>query len=308
DMSLTGLDCPFFNYEQLEFYGHLNFLKAGIVFADRISTVSPTYAREIQTPYYGCGLQGVLAGRSRRLAGIVNGVDYSAWDPSHDPHLAATYDADSVQRGKALCKAALQKALGLGARPAAPLLGMVARLVEQKGVDLFLQAAPRLLQQSAQLLVLGEGDPVYHQLLMELRERHPQQVGVMLGFDESLAHQIEGGADLFLMPSLYEPSGLNQLYSLRYGAVPVVRATGGLADTVVDTNPGTLTNRTATGFSFGMPAPEPFWAAIQRALVLYWGEPTTWRQVMRTAMLADWSWHRSAADYEGLYLKARGER
>jgi len=303
---LIGLDWRLFNYLQLEAYDRLNFLKAGIIFSNLINTVSPTYAREIQTPYFGWGLDSVLRERRTRLFGIVNGVDYNVWKTTDNPRLPASYSADAVAPGKPLCKAALQRQSNIEIEPRTPLFGVVARLAEQKGIDLIVKVANAFLQQGSQLVFLGDGDPVYKQMLFDLRARFPARVSLTFDFDEGLAHLIEAGADMFLMPSLFEPSGLNQLYSMRYGTLPVVRATGGLADTVVDTNPATLTNRTATGFSFGMPAPEPFWAAIQRALVLYWGEPTTWRQVMRTAMLADWSWHRSAADYEGLYLKMVG--
>ena len=222
DMPLTGLDWRLFNYQQLEFYGKMNFLKAGIVFSDAITTVSPTYAREIQTPYYGCGLEGVLAQRRDRLTGIVNGVDYTVWNPATDPHLAAKYDVASVTAKKPICKAALQRHFGLPQEPRVPLLGIVSRLVEQKGIHLVAKTADTWLTSSAatsaddgtQLVVLGEGDPKYHRMLADLQARHPDRVGLLLGFDETLAHQIEAGADIFLMPSEYEPSGLNQLYSL----------------------------------------------------------------------------------------------
>src|SRR6266481_2863411 len=248
DMPLLGLDWRLFNHEQLEFYGKLNFLKAGIVFSDAITTVSPTYAREIQTPYYGCGLEGVLAQRRDRLTGIVNGVDYTVWNPATDPHLAAKYDVASAAAKKPICKAALQRRFGLPEKPRVPLLGMVSRLVEQKGIHLVGKTADTWLAASAttgaddgtQLVVLGEGDPKYHRMLADLQARHSDRVGLLLGFDETLAHQIEAGVDIFLMPSEYEPSGLNQLYSLKYGTVPVVRATGGLADTIVDASEGNL--------------------------------------------------------------------
>jgi starch synthase len=303
DMNLTGLDWRLFNHEQLEFYGHLSLLKAGIVFADLLNTVSPSYAREIQTPYYGCGLHGVLAQRRDRLFGIVNGVDYEEWDPATDPRLPANFDADCVAVGKPACKRALQKRYGLSEEPTTPLLGMVARLVEQKGIELVLGAAAPLLEQGAQMVVLGEGNPAYHRGLLDLRARYPNRIGLTLSFDEPLAHQIEAGVDLFLMPSLYEPSGLNQLYSMKYGAVPVVRATGGLADTVVDCTPETLAAGTATGFSFLARTPEALLGTVQRALVLYRGEPEQWLRLVRTGMRQDWSWDRSAAEYERLYQK-----
>jgi starch synthase len=301
DMNLTDLDWALFNPRQLEFYGNLNFLKAGIVYSDLLNTVSPTYAREIQTPYYGCGLQGVLSERRDRLSGIVNGVDYSVWDPTRDPYLAAPFSADELQPGKARCKETLQRLEGLEPRPEAPLLGVVARLAEQKGIDLVAAAAPALLDAGAQLVVLGDGEPWYQRQLEELRGRYPGRVGLSFRFDEELAHRIEAGSDLFLMPSRYEPSGLNQLYSLRYGALPVVRATGGLADTVTNTTPETLAAGTATGFSFVAQTPEALRDTTLRALALYRDRPADWQRVMATAMRQDWSWDRSAAEYERLY-------
>jgi starch synthase len=302
DMLLTGLDWKLFNHQQLEFYGQLSFLKAGIVFADLLNTVSPTYAREIQTPYFGCGLQGVLSERAKDLYGIVNGVDYAVWDPQTDPTLARNYNADSVAAGKAACKRALQEQFQLSGEPGTLLLGMVARLVEQKGVELVIRAADTLLAEGAQLVMLGEGDPAYHRQLSSLRERFPSRMGLHLGFEEALAHQIEAGADAFLMPSLYEPSGLNQLYSMRYGTVPVVRATGGLADTVVDCTPETLAADRATGFTFVAYNPDGLLTAVHRARDLF-RQPEQWLRVVRAAMRQDWSWDRSAAEYEQLYQK-----
>jgi starch synthase len=301
DMNLTGLDWRLFNYRQLEFFGHLNLLKAGIVFADAIGTVSPTYAREIQTPYYGCGLQGVLAERAHQLFGIVNGADYDAWDPATDAHLSANYNLETVDQGKPLCKRALQRHFGLPEEAKTPILGMVARLVEQKGIELLARAAALLLAEGAQLIVLGEGDPKYHRVMQDLRRQYPSQIGLTIGFDEALAHQIEAGADVFLMPSLYEPSGLNQLYSMKYGTPPIVRVTGGLADTVVDCTPATLAAGTATGFAFLARAPEALIDAVRRALHLYRDEPEQWRRLVGIAMRQDWSWQRVATEYEKVY-------
>jgi starch synthase len=303
DMLLTGLDWRLFNFRQLEFYGMLNFLKAGIVFADMVSTVSPTYAKEIQTPYYGCGLEGVLTEKRDRLFGIVNGADYRVWNPATDGHLPAKYDVDSVGRSKPLCKAALQRRYGLPAEPRTPLLGMVARLVEQKGLDLVCKIADSLLQQGIQLVILGEGDAIYHRVLADLRTRFPNRFGVVFGFDETLAHQIEGGADIFLMPSHYEPAGLNQLYSLKYGTMPVVRATGGLADTITDVNPETLAAGTATGFIFTASTPMALLGAVDRALDMYRNRPDQWLTLVQTGMRQDWSWDRVAGEYEKLYQK-----
>jgi starch synthase len=305
ELPLTGLDWRLFNYRQLEFYGHINFLKAGIVFSDWLTTVSPTYAAEVQTPYYGCGLQGVLSERRHQLSGIVNGVDYRVWDPAIDPHLAAHYDPSTVGEGKAACKAALQRRYGLPEEPRVPLLAMIARLVDQKGIDLVVNSADSFLA-GAQLIVLGEGDPVYHRLLEDLRCRHPKRVGLTLAFDEKLAHQIEAGADIYLMPSQFEPSGLNQLYSLKYGTVPVVRTTGGLADTIADCSPQTLADGTATGFRFSAYTPAVFLGTVHRAVELY-AQPGQWLQLQRNGMKQDWSWDRSAADYEKIYARGREE-
>jgi starch synthase len=332
DMALTGLDWRLFNYQQLEFYGRINFLKAGIIFSDILTTVSPSYAKEIQTPYYSWGLQGVLAERRDRLFGIVNGVDYSQWDPAIDRHLPHNYNVDTVAQHKPLCKASLQRRFALLEQPRIPLLGVVSRLVDQKGIDLVAKAAEALLAPGAmlsppgrlaglggpvvggesmppiassgiQLVVLGEGDPVYHRMLMDLKAKYPGQVGIALGFDEPLAHQIEGGADIFLMPSQFEPSGLNQLYSLKYGTVPVVRATGGLADTIVDYTPDKLATGQATGFTFVPYTAAALLATVQRALDLYHQQPGLWLRLMRNGMRQDWSWDRSAMEYEQLYLK-----
>jgi starch synthase len=314
DMPLTGLDWRLFNHEQLEFYGKLNFLKAGIVFSDAITTVSPTYAREIQTPYYGCGLEGVLAQRRERLTGIVNGVDYAVWNPETDPYIAANYNPETVTQKKPICKAALQRRYRLPEKPKVPLFGIVSRLVEQKGIHLVGKTTESWLTSSttsdgAQLVVLGEGDPVYHRMLQDLQARHPDRVGLTLGFDEVLAHQIEAGADIFLMPSEYEPSGLNQLYSLKYGTVPVVRATGGLADTIVDATPENLAAGRATGFSFIANYAGAFLSALERALDCYRHHPDQWLQVMQTGMRQDWSWDHSAIEYEKLYSQVcRGIR
>jgi starch synthase len=302
DMNLAGLDWRLFNPQQLEFHGKLNFLKGGIVFSDLLTTVSPTYAREIQTPYYGNGLHGVLYANHHRLFGIVNGVDYSVWDPEHDEHLPANYGPDDrIDPGKGLCKAAVQQECGLAVEPAAPLLGVVARLTDHKGMDLVGAVVPGLLDQGVQMTILGEGDRKYHQLFEQLRNRYPQRFGFTWGFNEPLAHRIEAGSDIFLMPSAFEPCGLNQLYSLRYGTPPVVRATGGLADTVTDTTPETLAAGTATGFRFAAYQAHALWETVCRALNLFRTQPNTWRQVMSNGMRQDWSWDRSAAEYETLY-------
>jgi starch synthase len=300
-MEKAHLDWRLFNHHQLEFHDSLCFLKAGIVFSDRINTVSPTYAEEIKTPWYGRGMQGVLIERSNRLCGIVNGVDYGDWDPSTDPRIPRRYGPADFEAGKAECKAALAARMGLGGWHGQPLLGMVARLVEQKGLDIMHDAAIGFLGQGARMVVLGEGDPWFRDMLSGLAQSFPGQVGLRFGFDEDTAHIIESGSDMFLMPSLFEPSGLNQLYSLRYGTPPVVRGTGGLADTVTDTNTNTLEEGTATGFVFHAYSSEAFRDAVLRAMALWRHDQAKWGRVVRSGMSQDWSWERSAGEYHRLY-------
>ncbi len=304
DMLLTGLDWKFFNWRQLEFFGDLNLLKAGIVFADLLSTVSHQYAEEIQTPEFGMGLEGLLESRRSDLHGIVNGIDESVWNPASDRSIAATYDVDTFAEGKARCKAALQAEQCLPVRPDVPLFAIVTRLDAQKGLDLVEAVAEGFLRGDVQLMVLGTGHPQYHDFLTGLEHNFPGKVAVRLAFDNALAHRIEAGADIFLMPSRYEPCGLNQLISLKYGTVPIVRATGGLADTVVDTTPETLAEGTATGFSFGPYTPEALAGAIGRALEL-WPRRDRWNRLVRTGMRQDWSWGRSAREYVKLYETIR---
>lgn len=305
---LLGLDWRLFNHKQMEFYGQVNYLKTGLAFADWVNTVSPTYAQEIQTPYYGCGLEGLLSERRFRLSGIVNGIDYASWNPATDPALVAHYDVETVLSGKAANKDALQRQLGLEAEPRVPLLGVVARLVDQKGIDLVARAAEPIVARGAQLAILGEGDPHYHGWLGDIAARHPGKVSVTLSFDETLARRIEAGSDLFLMPSAFEPSGLNQLYSLRYGTPPVVRATGGLVDTITDATPENLAAGKATGFRFQGYAHPELLGAIDRALEMYRHQPERFLQVVRTGMRQDWSWERSSLGYEALFARLTGER
>ncbi|MDR7401958.1 MAG: glycogen synthase GlgA [Armatimonadota bacterium] len=296
---LTGLPPRMFSVRGLEFWGKVNVLKGGLIYADMLSTVSPTYAREIQTPEFGAGLDGVLRERGADLVGILNGVDYRIWDPAHDPHLPAPYTREDLS-GKRVCKEYLQREVGLDVRPDAPLVGMVGRLVEQKGIDLVVAAAPEILARGAQLVVLGTGEPRYEQMLQDLARRESGRVAVRIGFDDALAHRIEAGADLFVMPSRYEPSGLNQLYSLRYGTVPVVRRTGGLADSIVDATPDALEAGTATGFVFDAYSPEALATAVARALEVY-RTPALWKRLQRAGMSADFSWQAAARRYLDLY-------
>jgi starch synthase len=305
-MRLTRLPGYLFNHNQLEFHGHFNFLKAGVVYGDAINTVSPTYAREIQTPEYGCGMEGLLQVFRSKLSGIMNGVDYGTWNPAIDPHLPKNYDSKSVFEVKPKIKAELQRRYNLPLEPDKPLLGLVARLVGQKGIDLVLSAAPGFLDLGCQMVFLGEGDPEFHNELQQFRDKHPNQVGTYLGYHETLAHLVEGGSDLFLMPSRYEPSGLNQLYSMKYGTPPVVRSTGGLADSVVGATVDTLAKGTATGFSFDAYTPDALYQTVKWAVALYRDQPKQFQQVVLTAMKQDWSWNRSAAEYEALYYRVLG--
>lgn len=298
--TLAELKLPpdWWSVDGLEFYDQLSFIKGGLVYADWISTVSPTYAQEIQTPEYGCGLEGLLTTRADRLSGILNGVDYRDWSPCNDAHLVRPYSVRR-QAGKADNKRALQEDFGLPPRDV-PLLGHVGRLVEQKGIDLLLEVLPELLERDIQLVILGSGHAELERMLQEIQAAHPRQVGIRIGYSEPLAHRLEAGADMFLMPSRFEPCGLNQLYSLRYGTVPIVRRTGGLADSVVDATPERLADDSATGFQFEAAEAPALLEAIERALALH-AQPEAWRRLVTRGMQQDFSWPRSAQHYLELY-------
>jgi starch synthase len=299
---LTQLPEAAFSIRGLEYYGQINCLKGGLLGAGRLTTVSPTYSREIQTKAFGCGLEGVLVSRREALSGILNGIDTQAWDPGTDPHLAAHYTADQLA-GKSLCKLALQKRHGLPELHVL-LIGMIQRLAEQKGIDVVIRAADELLALPVQLVLLGTGDPAYHEQLSALRARFPDRLAVTLGFDEALAHQIEAGSDAFLMPSRFEPCGLNQMYSMRFGTVPIVRRVGGLADTVVDVTPESSAALAATGFVFEEHSPEALVEAVRRAVTAF-GDHALWAGLMRAGMRRDFSWDRSARAYVEVYERAR---
>lgn len=308
DMLLTGLDWKYFNWHQMEFHGKLNLLKTGLVFADSITTVSPRYAQEIQSPALGCGLEGVLQQRRDVLFGILNGIDPVEWNPAIDPHLEANFDADAVGKGKPQCKAALQKELGLPLRAEVPLVGLIGRLCDQKGFDLVADVMQKWgSENDLQWVILGTGEPKYHRLFQSLSEQFRDRVAVRLEFSTPLAHRIEAGADMFLMPSRYEPCGLNQLYSLRYGTVPVVRATGGLADTITDATPQALADGTANGFCFHQYNAQALDETLRRACEAY-RRPQVWSQLVGTGMGQDWSWARSAAQYVKLYQETIGRK
>ncbi|MFZ5829720.1 MAG: glycogen synthase GlgA [Planctomycetota bacterium] len=300
DMLLTGLDWKYFNWHQMEFHGKLNLLKTGLVFADSLNTVSPRYAQEIQSNPLGCGLEGVLQHRRDALSGILNGMDTEEWNPATDPHLPVQYDASTVAQAKPICKAALQRELGLPMQPRTPLLGMVSRLADQKGLDILVDVMQRWVQvHDAQWVILGTGQPKYQRLLEMLAERFPQKVVARLEFSNPLAHRIEAGADMFLMPSRFEPCGLSHFYSLKYGTIPVVRATGGLADTVTGPDDATP-ERPANGFTFQDYSAMALAEALDKAVAMY-QQPEPWSRLIATGMAQDWSWNRSARQYIDLY-------
>ncbi|MDP1653897.1 MAG: glycogen synthase GlgA [Rhodocyclaceae bacterium] len=298
-----GLFASDWSIEGVEYYGYLSFLKAGLRHADALTTVSPTYAREIQTEAEGMGMQGLLQTRAAQLTGILNGIDTEVWNPARDPHLAANYDFDHLA-AKRKNKAALQREMGLAVRDDCPLFGVVSRLTTQKGLDLVAEIGELLVALPAQLAVLGSGDKVLEAAFLDLAARHPDKVAVVIGFNEPLAHRIEAGADCFLMPSRFEPCGLNQMYSLAYGTPPLVRATGGLADTVVDYSVAGLADGSANGFVCGAATPEAILATAHRATDL-WHDKKRWRQLQRNALAGDYSWRGPAQRYLELFRSLR---
>ncbi len=295
---ITGLPRDEFSrIDGLEFWRNISLLKAGIVYSEAITTVSPKYAEEIQTPEYGMGMEGILQARRAFLHGILNGVDYSLWDPRHDPHIPASYSPQKME-GKNRCKEALIKEMGLdNSLKYRPLLGVISRLDAQKGFDLLVEVLEEILALDVGLVVLGSGDETIQKAIKEATERHPGRVGLFIGFNEPLAHRIMAGADIFLIPSRYEPCGLTQMYALRYGTVPVVRATGGLEDTIVQFTP--KTNK-GNGFKFGPFSSKAFLTAIKEVVECF-QVPKTWKRLMLNGMREDFSWDRSARQYIELY-------
>jgi starch synthase len=298
DMPMTGLGWDLFTPAGIEFYGKLNFLKAGLVFADLLTTVSRTYAREIRTAAFGHGLEGVLEERSHDLHGVINGLDHEAWNPAKDPAIVHPYSADDPG-GKAECRDALRRELGLETAPG-PVIGMVTRLVEQKGVDLVLEAMPGILAEGCQVALIGSGDAALETAVAERARQHAGQVAAHIGYEPAMARRVYAGADCLLMPSRHEPCGLGQLIALRYGTVPIVRRTGGLADTVTEFDPA---RRSGTGFAFEAFTAEALLDAVRRAASAY-RQPSSWRVLMRNAMTQDFSWEASAREYVTLYGKA----
>jgi starch synthase len=292
-----GLPPEMWSMHGLEYHGGLSLIKGGLVYADALTTVSPTYAREICTPEFGFGLDGLLRHRADQLHGIINGIDYAVWNPQTDPYLKAHYAHDDLD-GKQANKLALQTHLGLPTDANIPLLGFIGRLVWQKGVDVISAILPELLQLPIQVVILGSGEKEHERGLRELAKMYPDKLSVAIGYNEALAHQIEAGSDMFIMPSRYEPCGLNQIYSLRYGSVPIVSNTGGLADTVIDA----ADSRRGTGFHFEPASAPGLLAAIGRALDLY-RQPKRWQSLVRRGMKKDFSWQHSARDYLDLYKR-----
>ncbi len=293
---LLNLDRSYFSPQYLEFYGNINFLKGGLIFADKITTVSPSYAREIMSGEQGFGLQGILQQRAADVTGILNGVDYSEWNPAVDPFIATRYSENDLS-GKRICKDKLQGSLGLPVKSAMPVFGIISRLTSQKGFDLVQKIFDQMMERELQLVLLGSGEPRYENFFADAAARFPEKFAVRTGFDEVLAHQIEAGADIFLMPSLYEPCGLNQMFSLKYGTIPVVRKVGGLKDTVIDYS---AEGGVGTGFVFDTYDPQALWDSIERALRLF-ADKRSWTELMHRAMRMDFSWDRSAQAYNNLY-------
>jgi starch synthase len=300
DFRLLELPSRFMAHTGLEFHGQLSFMKAGLKYAKRVTTVSPTYAREIATHEFGVGLDGVIRGRGSEVSGVLNGVDGQVWNPADDNALSAHY-SPAQMAGKGLCKQALQRELGLAQRPEAPLFGVVSRLTSQKGFDLVLGALPGLVQRGGQLALQGSGEPGLEAAFRDAAKAQPQQVAVRIGYDEALAHRLIAGADAIVVPSRFEPCGLTQMYGLRYGTLPIVRRVGGLADTVVDATAENLRADRATGFVFDAASVAALDAALQRSAEVFTKDRTTWDQLQRRAMAQDFSWRGAATQYLELY-------
>ena len=302
-LARAGLDRSLFNMAGLEFYGQVNFMKGGLIFADLLSTVSEAYSREVQTAEFGERLEGVLAGRRGDLFGVLNGLDYDEWNPETDQLTPTHFSADDLN-GKAADKAALQKKLNLPQRSDAPMFGLVSRLASQKGLDILSDVLPHMLQLDVQFALLGTGEHHYHDLMSGFAKQYPDKLGLLLGYDNPLAHLIYAGSDFFLMPSRYEPCGLGQMISLRYGTIPIVRHTGGLADTITDFDPKT---GGGNGFSFREHTAVALFGAVARALLTMNAQPA-WQRLVQNAMAADFSWGRSAKSYLDLYQRAVDRR
>jgi starch synthase len=305
-LARLGLPPHAFGVGGVEYYGAIGYLKAGLQFADRITTVSPTYALEIQTPSGGMGMDGLLRARASVLSGILNGIDEAVWDPARDPYLAARFDVSRLSERTAN-KVALQTQLGLEVDPSRVMFGAITRLTEQKGSDLLIEALPTLIEAGGQLALLGSGDRAFESQLRAAAAARPDSVSVRLGYDEAMAHRIQGGCDALLVPSRFEPCGLTQLCAMRYGALPVVVHVGGLCDTVIDANEMALAAGVATGFHFSPVGTDMLVAAIGRALSV-WHEPELWRRLQRNAMQTEVGWRRPAMRYASLYRELAGRQ
>lgn len=303
DLHLTGLGWEFFTPDVLEFFGKLNLMKGGIVFADLINTVSPNYRKEILTPTYGFGLDGVLRSREKDLYAVLNGVDYRVWDPAQDPHISAPYTKEHPEN-KRQCKTQLQESFNLKKRSDLPIIAVISRLLDRKGMDLISRIFPRLMQIEVEVVFMGAGADAYHSWVREAKEKYSNLIGFIEEYQDPMAHRIQAGADMLLMPSLYEPCGLEQLIALKYGTIPIVRAVGGLEDTVEDYQPKT---DQGTGFKFKEYDEEHLLQAIQRSITVYRDKPR-WKRLMERAMSRDFSWEQSAAQYLVLYEKALGKK
>ncbi len=301
-VTILGLPAASFTMEGFEYYGQLSYLKAGIYYADEISTVSPSYAKEIQTTEFGFGLEGLLKTRGNEIKGILNGIETEEWNPETDPHLVKTYSATKIA-GKKQVKQALQKKLGLHLDANAPLLGVVSRLTHQKGLDMLLPNMQYLLDSGCQLALLGNGETALEAAFEAIATQNPGRVSVTIGYNEPLSHQVMAGCDMFIMPSRFEPCGLNQLYGLAYGTPPIVNATGGLADSVIDSNETNIKAKKANGFVMEETSAEALLACITRALDLFENNAKTWRKIQKNGMSQNLSWDKSAMEYLNLYLE-----
>jgi starch synthase len=299
DMHMTNLPWDVFNPEGIEFYGKINLLKAGIVYSDILTTVSQKYSDEIKTPEFGCGLEGILTKRSEDLYGILNGVDYEDWDPAKDKFIKTNYTPENLS-GKLECKKDLLKEFNLTLNPSQPLIGIISRLTDQKGFDLVSEIILQVISKNAGLIVLGTGEEKYQIFFNDLRKKYPDKVGVRIGFDNSIAHKIEAGCDFFLMSSKFEPCGLNQIYSLKYGTIPIVRAVGGLEDTIENFN---LQTRQGNGFKFHEYSSQQLLSKTLEALEIY-KNPVLFKELIKNGMRCDFSWDSSAKKYEEIYFKA----
>ena len=296
DLGLTGLPGETFTPEGLEFYGKISLIKSGMIYSDAITTVSKKYSKEIQSEEFGCGLEGVLANRSHNLYGILNGVDYDVWSPEKDKFIAKKFSADDPS-GKEECRRDLLNEFGLKIPAKVPIIGVISRLADQKGFDLIAEDIEKVLDMGVAFVLLGTGDVKYHEIFEKIAKNHPKQTGIRIAFDEKVAHKIEAGSDMFLMPSRYEPCGLNQMYSLKYGTIPIVRATGGLDDTIKSYS---KRSRKGNGFKFTAYKPKALLSTIRHAVELY-ADKDHWRQIVKNAMSEDFSWSASAKEYFKLY-------